>query len=123
MVKSIPGIFKSERHTSSASMWSNNTETSNGRSRGSYGTTLGGSCSTMDSLLVSLNNIHVFFRDFQRPFLMELCIVVLECLVQVMTWLPNSSMFLSHVQHRLCWDQRSSRSLRFNITVNSSFGL
>ena len=53
---------------------------------------------------------------------MVLCIVVLECLVQVMTWLPKASMFFPHVQRSRCWGQRGSRSLRFRITVNSSFG-
>ena len=64
-----------------------------------------------------------FLGNFQRPFLMELCIVVLECFVQVMTWSPYASIFLPHEHRKRCCGQRGSRNLRFSITVNSSFGL
>ena len=43
--------------------------------------------------------------------------------MQIMTWSPNASMFFPHVQRRRCWGQRGSRSLRFSITINSSFVL
>ena len=90
MLMSIPSIFKSERHGSWSSILSNITETSNGLSRGSPGTTSGRSRSTMVSLLVRLINSHaVFLGNIQRPFLMELCIMVLEFLAQVMTWSSN----------------------------------
>ena len=78
MLMSIPSIFKSKRHASSSSMWSNRMETSSGRTRGSSGMISGGSHSAMASLMVSLTNMHVFLSNFQKPFLMELCIVVLE---------------------------------------------
>ena len=123
MVMSIPIIFKSERHASLSSMWSNITETSNGRNLGSSGTTLGGSRSTIVSLLMSLTVMQVLFSVFQRPFLMELCIVVLGCLVQDITWSPNASMIFPHMQRKRCCRQRGSLSLRFSITANSSFGL
>ena len=42
-------------------------------------------CSTMTLLMVSLTNMQVLLSNFQRPFLMELCIVVLECFLQVVT--------------------------------------
>ena len=122
MVMSIPSIFKSERHASSSNMWSKRTEMSNGRSLGSSGMTSCGSRSTMVSLLVSLTNMHVFWCNLWRPFLMVLCIVILACLVQVMTWSPKASMFFPHVQRSRCWGHRGSRSFRFSITVNSSFG-
>ena len=123
MVMSIPIIFKSERHASLSGMWSNITETSNGRNLGSSGTTFGGSRSAMVSLLMSLTVMQGFFSVFQRPFLMELCIVVLGCLAQDITWSPNASMIFPHVQRSRCCGQRGSLSLRLSITVNSSFGL
>ena len=54
---------------------------------------------------------------------MALCIVVLECLVQVMIWSTKASILVPHVQRRRCWGQRVSRSFRFSTTVNSLFGL
>ena len=86
MVMLIPGIFKSKRHASSSSIWLSITEISKGRSWGSSGAVLGGSRSTMASLLVSLTNNQIFLSNFQRSFLMKLCIVVLECFVQIMTY-------------------------------------
>ena len=93
---------------------------SNGCSVGSSGMTSGGSRSTMASPLVSLTNMHVVWSNLWRPFLMVLCIVVLECLVQVMTWSPKAS--IPHMQRSRCWGQRGSHSFRFSITVNSLFG-
>ena len=54
---------------------------------------------------------------------MELCIVVLGCFAQVMTWLPYASMFLPHVQPKHCCGQRGNHILHFNIAVKFSFGL
>ena len=61
--------------------------------------------------------------NFHMPFLMELGMVVLECLVQIMTWSPHASMILPHEQCSCRSGHRGTPSLRFRITVNSSFCL
>ena len=60
--------------------------------------------------------MHVLFSNFHKWFLMELCMIVLGCLVQVMTWLPYSATIFSHEQRNLFSGQRASLSFRFNVT-------